>query len=61
MTDAARAGWPGALGLPRAATWAWLVAWALGREPAVAMDAWTDGLVMLRYDDAVFVQKSEIG
>lgn len=39
----------------------WLIAWALGREPAVAMDAWTDGLVMLRYDDAVFVQKSEIG
>ena len=38
----------------------WLVAWALGREPEVAMDAWTDGLVMLRYDDAVFVQKSEI-
>lgn len=39
----------------------WLIAWALGREPEVAMDAWTDGLVMLRYDDAVFVQKSEIG
>jgi len=38
----------------------WLIAWALGREPEVAMDAWTDGLVMLRYDDAVFVQKSEI-
>ena len=39
----------------------WLIAWALGREPEVAMEAWTDGLVMLRYDDAVFVQKSEIG
>lgn len=39
----------------------WLVAWALGRDPTVAMDGWTDGLVMLRYDDAVFVQKSEIG
>lgn len=38
----------------------WLIAWALGREPEVAMDGWTDGLVMLRYDDAVFVKKSEI-
>ena len=38
----------------------WLVAWALGREPEVAMDGWADGLVMLRYDDAVFVPKSAI-
>jgi carbamoyl-phosphate synthase large subunit len=39
----------------------WLVAWALGRDPAVSMDGWTDGLVMLRYDDAVFVQRDQIG
>lgn len=38
----------------------WLIAWALGREPAVTMDGWTDGLVMLRYDDAVFVPKDAI-
>ena len=39
----------------------WLVAWALGRDPEVTLDGWTDGLVMLRYDDAVFVRRDEIG
>jgi carbamoyl-phosphate synthase large subunit len=39
----------------------WLIAWALGRDPEVTMDGWADGLVMLRYDDAVFVQKGDIG
>lgn len=39
----------------------WLVAWALGRDPEVTLDGWTDGLVMLRWDDAVFVRRDEIG
>ena len=38
----------------------WLVAWALGRNPIIALDGWTDGLVMLRYDDAVFVRREDI-
>lgn len=39
----------------------WLIAWALGRDPrGVQADrGWTDGPVMLRWDDAVFVRRDE--
>lgn len=33
----------------------------LGLERGVESNAWRDGLVMLRYDDAVFVDRSELG
>lgn len=34
----------------------WLIEEALGRKPSASADAWQDGLLMLRWDDAVFVQ-----
>lgn len=37
----------------------WLIEWSLGRDPEVSLDGWTDGLVMLRYDDAVFVRRED--
>jgi len=30
-----------------------------GQEPQIAMDAWTDGLFMLRYDEAIFVRAGD--
>lgn len=38
----------------------WLIEDCLGLPISVEPDAWRDGLVMLRYDDAVFVDQSEI-
>ncbi len=38
----------------------WLIEWTLGRDPDVRLDGWTDGHVMLRFDDAVFVNKQDI-
>ncbi|MFB5166835.1 ATP-grasp domain-containing protein [Parageobacillus toebii] len=32
----------------------------LGMQPSINVDNWQDGLVMLRYDDAIFVNKDEI-
>ena len=37
----------------------WLIQDVLGRSPAVRTD-WKDGLVMLRYDDAVFVDAGDL-
>ncbi|MHC4981647.1 MAG: ATP-grasp domain-containing protein, partial [Planctomycetota bacterium] len=37
----------------------WLLELLMGREPTVAMKAWTDGLVMLRYDREIFVEPEE--
>lgn len=38
----------------------WFLEELLGRESS-RTDTWRDGLVMLRYDDAVFVDRSEVG
>lgn len=35
----------------------WLLALWLGREPHIAPEQWREGLTMLRYDDAVWLQK----
>lgn len=39
----------------------WLIEDCLGREISAQPDVWRDGLAMLRYDEAVFVDRSEIG
>lgn len=38
----------------------WIVEMILGKEPKIAIDGWQHGLVMLRYDDAVFVTQEMI-
>lgn len=38
----------------------WIIEWVLGREPEIDFDGWQDGIVMLRYDDAIFVTKEAI-
>ena len=38
----------------------WLIEECLGIPISIEHDAWRDGLVMLRYDDAVFIDKTEI-
>jgi carbamoyl-phosphate synthase large subunit len=38
----------------------WLVGEHLGRKPDIRPDAWQDGLVMLRYDAAVFRRTEEL-
>ncbi len=38
----------------------WLMQLSMGEYPNVAIDDWEDGLVMLRYDDAIFVKANEI-
>jgi len=38
----------------------WITEMMLGRDPEIMLDSWEDGLVMLRYDEAVFVRHSEI-
>jgi carbamoyl-phosphate synthase large subunit len=35
----------------------WLLQLWLGKKPRIALDGWRDQLLMLRYDDAVWVQK----
>ena len=35
----------------------WLLQWWMGKYPRIKMDGWRDGLVMSRYDDAVWFQK----
>ena len=37
----------------------WLMELLMGREPTVTMRAWTDGLVMLRYDRAIYVKPEQ--
>ena len=39
----------------------WLIEEALGQPCSASNDAWQDGLVMLRYDDAVFVPREQAG
>jgi carbamoyl-phosphate synthase large subunit len=38
----------------------WIIEMMLGREPEIEIDGWQDGVVMLRYDDAIFVTKEMI-
>jgi len=35
----------------------WIIQMVRGEDPDIGLDGWQDGLVMLRYDEAVFVQK----
>lgn len=39
----------------------WIIEEMLGRPSSVEADGWEDGLVMLRYDEAVFVRADEAG
>ena len=38
----------------------WIIEMMLGRDPQIALDGWTDGLLMLRFDDAVFVPRQNV-
>ena len=38
----------------------WILEMLLGRSSSATMDAWTDGLYMLRYDEGVFVGPDEL-
>jgi len=38
----------------------WIVELMQGRNPSIKLDEWQDGLVMLRYDEAIFVRKEDI-
>jgi carbamoyl-phosphate synthase large subunit len=37
----------------------WLIEWSLGGEPEIEWNGWQDGLAMLRYDAAFFVDYAE--
>ena len=38
----------------------WIIELMLGKNPEIKLDGWEDGLVMLRYDEAVFVRREDI-
>jgi len=38
----------------------WIIEMTQGKSPIIKLDGWIDGLVMLRYDDAIFVKKEFI-
>ena len=38
----------------------WIIEMILGRDPEIKLDSWEDGLVMLRYDEAIFVKREDI-
>ncbi|MBA7635638.1 hypothetical protein ES703_43242 [subsurface metagenome] len=38
----------------------WILRWWLGQEPRIRMMGWRDGLMMLRYDDAIWVQRDRL-
>lgn len=38
----------------------WIIEWLLGRDPAVVLDGWRDGVVMLRYDAEVFTTREAV-
>lgn len=38
----------------------WIIEMMLGKDPEIAMDSWKDGLVMLRYDSEIFVEREAI-
>ncbi len=38
----------------------WIIQMVLGETPDIEIDGWQDGLVMLRYDEGIFVDKKDI-
>lgn len=38
----------------------WIIEMVIGREPQIALDGWRDGVVMLRYDEPIFVMREMI-
>lgn len=38
----------------------WIIEMMLNRNPEIELDGWCDGLVMLRYDEAIFIDKGMI-
>lgn len=38
----------------------WIIELALGKEPEIPFDEWEEGLVMLRYDEAIFVKEADL-
>ena len=38
----------------------WIIEMMQGRDPEIGIDQWQDGIVMLRYDDAVFTTRDRI-
>jgi carbamoyl-phosphate synthase large subunit len=38
----------------------WIIEMMLGRKSEIVFDGWQDGVVMLRYDDAVFTTADEL-
>lgn len=38
----------------------WIIEMMLGIQPNISIDGWQEGVVMLRYDDAIFVNKDMI-
>lgn len=38
----------------------WIIQMVLGEVPDIKLDGWQDGLVMLRYDEGIFVDKKDI-
>jgi carbamoyl-phosphate synthase large subunit len=38
----------------------WIIEMLIGSDPDIVLDGWEDGLVMLRYDKAVFVNREDI-
>jgi carbamoyl-phosphate synthase large subunit len=38
----------------------WIVQMILGKHPRIRIDGWQDGLVMLRYDEGIFVRREKI-
>jgi len=38
----------------------WIIEMMLDRNPRIPLEGWTDGLLMLRFDDAVFVPREKV-
>jgi len=38
----------------------WIIEMTQGKDPSIELDGWEDGLLMLRYDDAIFINKKKI-
>lgn len=38
----------------------WIIEMMLGRDPEIKLDGWENGVVMLRYDEAIFVRREDI-
>ena len=38
----------------------WIIEMLLGRDPKIRLDGWEDGVVMLRYDEAIFTRRQDI-